>query len=372
MKAVTLGLAAVLAIAAFPAIGTAQTADAASEFVKQILDPALSPDERGHQFEPKPELFLQFRFSRFPMSSAPREEANVNFQVTRAEVRWSGQLSKRVGAGLEMQFHPLLDGSPEEVINDAFVEFYATSTLTIRAGQFIKPFGFDIQRSSADREYPERGNFAGYFFPGQRDRGVMLMWSPQSTRPALRSTQFLAAVLNGNRFFNDNDDRLDTLIRVRRLVPKAGLAVGASLQLGSQIVPPGMEGGEDVHIVGIDAQYSNGRIGARLEWLRGTRPSTLLSLDPVYTDAFAVGSRTGGLTAVFLCRTSDHDQWFGRLDRLTGDPMTGDNVRVVDWGYRRIVTDASRLTISYQWKDEPTVNDDAVNARFHVTFGIEF
>ena len=96
--------------------------------------------------------------------------------MTRIEAGWAGHLSDRVGVGLELQFHPALEGAAEELVNDAFVELYLTPGLTLRAGQFVKPFGFDVPRSSADREFPERGMFAGYFFPGQRDRGLMLMW----------------------------------------------------------------------------------------------------------------------------------------------------------------------------------------------------
>jgi hypothetical protein len=64
-------------------------------------------------------------------------------------------LSEHVGNGLEVQPHPLQDGDPEEVVNHALLDWYATDGLTVRAGQFIKPFGFDIQQSSFDREYPE-------------------------------------------------------------------------------------------------------------------------------------------------------------------------------------------------------------------------
>ena len=63
-------------------------------------------------------------------------------------------------------------GASEEPVNDAFVEYYPTELVTIRAGQLVKPFGFDIQQSSTLRESLERGMFAGYSFPGQGDRGV--------------------------------------------------------------------------------------------------------------------------------------------------------------------------------------------------------
>ena len=145
--------------------GQPQSSAAVSEPVDEILAPDLGSDERENPLGSKPEIFLQTRFSKLLVKGAAEGEADQNFQMTRIEARWAGRLSPRWGAGLELQFHPALEGAPEEIVNDAFMEFYASREVTIRAGQFIKPFGFDIQQSSADREYPERAMFAGYFFP---------------------------------------------------------------------------------------------------------------------------------------------------------------------------------------------------------------
>jgi len=146
---------------------------AADEFNERILGPRLGADERSHTIKPKPEIFIQTRYSAAPIRDSA-SEFEPNISLTRIESRWAGRVSDRLGAGLEIQFHPAIDGSPEELVNDAFVEYYINDHATIRAGQFVKPFGFDIQQSSAVRESPERGIFAGYFFPGQRDRGVMI------------------------------------------------------------------------------------------------------------------------------------------------------------------------------------------------------
>ena len=345
----------------------AQTRTPEELFVDQILEPALAETERERSLEAKPELFIQTRFSRGVMDNA---EADVNFQMTRIETRWSGRLTERLGAGLEIQFHPALDGAPEELVNDAFIEYYATSSLTIRFGQFIKPFGFDIQQSSSDREYPERGIFAGYFFPGQRDRGAMLTW--RIGDDSADHTQIYAAVLNGNRFWNDNNDRLDTVLRIRRLMPTIRLAVGASAQIGSQVVPSPETDRGNVRLIGLDAQYTLHRLGLRAEWVHGTRPSTLLALHTEFAEAYAPGTSTDGVAASIIMRASPHDQVYGRFDQLTGDPVTGHRVRAADVGYRRLLNDAARLAIAYQWKNEPTDNDDAINARFHVTFGVSF
>ncbi|MES1256365.1 MAG: porin, partial [Acidobacteriota bacterium] len=351
----------------------AQTARAhESPFADAIVGPDLAEDERENTLQPRPEIFIQSRFARLPGPDTSFDQADLNFRLTRIETRWSGRLSEHLGTGLELQFHPLLDGHPEEIVNDAFLEWYPTGSLTVRAGQFIKPFGFDIQQSSFDREYPERGMWAGYFFPGQRDRGVMLIWRPETTSGPLAHAEVYAAVLNGNRFFNDNDGKLDTVLRVRRFLPAQHAAIGASVQLGSQIVPEAFAGETRVRLVGLDGQWAVSRLGLRAEWVHGTRPSTLLALEPVYTDAFAPGTTTDGLTTAALVNVTDHDEVFARWDRLTGDPMTARTVRVTDIGYRRLFDDRTRLAVAYQWKNAPTSNDDAVNTRFQVSLSVEF
>ena len=40
------------------------------------------------------------------------------------ETRWAGRVADRLGAGVEIQFHPAIYGSPEELVNDAFLEYY--------------------------------------------------------------------------------------------------------------------------------------------------------------------------------------------------------------------------------------------------------
>jgi len=46
--------------------------------------------------------------------------------------------------------------------------------------------------------------FAGYLFPGQRDRGVMLAAKLDALGSAWHGAQLFAGAFNGNRFFNDN------------------------------------------------------------------------------------------------------------------------------------------------------------------------
>ena len=117
---------------------------------------------------------MQTRYHANPIDEATSDEVTQNFGLNRMELRWAGRVSEKVGVGYEIQYHPAPDGAAEELVNDAYVEYYPSDFITVRAGQFVKPFGFDIQHSSSVRESPERGIFAGYFFPGQRDRGLMM------------------------------------------------------------------------------------------------------------------------------------------------------------------------------------------------------
>ncbi len=153
------------------------------------------------------------------------------------ESRWAGRISEKSRLGFKLHDHPAPTSAAVESVNDAFVEYYASKQVTIRAGQFVKPFGFAIQQSSSVRESPERGIFAGYFFPWQRDRGVLIAMKIDELGAGWKGAQISAGVLNGNRFFVDNNRQLNYNLRFRKVFSSVPLAVGASVQLGKQLLP---------------------------------------------------------------------------------------------------------------------------------------
>lgn len=53
-----------------------------------------------------------------------------------------------------------------------------TKSLSLTAGVINRPFGFEIQQSSADRETPERSRFTQVLMPNERDLGAMLTYQP--------------------------------------------------------------------------------------------------------------------------------------------------------------------------------------------------
>ncbi len=347
------------------------TDTAPNDFVERIIEPAMGQSER-EKLRAKPEIFIQTRYSALPIRSAG-DEFEPNLSLTRIETRWAGLVADRLGAGLEIQFHPAIDGSPEELVNDAFIECHLNDYTTLKAGQFVKPFGFDIQQSSGVRESPERAIFAGYFFPGQRDRGVLLSGDLRSLRiSALKDVQYFVGAFNGNRFFTDNNRQLNYLARVRKIL-NGRFAVGFSAQLGKQLLPAGLTGNNDENIFGIDFQLAlTNRLGVRGEFARGNTPSTLLAIEPEFASAFRPGQQSAGGHLFTTYRLTRRDNIYARFDGFNGDPVTGHNIRAFNFGYFRQFGELSRLSFDYQFKNRASFNDDAVNGRLNITWGLEF
>jgi len=341
------------------------THDDTAPYREQVIRPDLAEDERGHELGIAPELFVQSRFQSLALDGVSVEDAPTNFLLTRMETRWSGRLSPKVGLGFELQYHPAPSGSSFEIVNDAFVEYYPTERVSVRVGQFVKPFGFDIQQSSAERESPERGIFAGYFFPGQRDRGVMLH------ADMAHGVQLFLGAFNGNRFFADSNRKLNYNARVRKLFEQLPLAAGVSAQFGQQLLPDGVTGNDHEHLLGADVQWAWRRVGVRAEFVTGNRPSTLLDLEPEFAPAFRPGARSSGGTLFSSLRLTGTDQIYGRYDQFNGDPVFGYDVQAFNVGYLRKVGAYSRIGIDYQFKNRVTANDDSLNSRLQLTWNVE-
>ncbi len=351
--------------AAGVAVRAATTDDDSAPFFDQVVRPDLGGDERGHELTVAPELFVQSRFQSLPLAGVSVEDAPTNFLLTRMETRWAGRLSPKVGLGFELQYHPAPGGSSFEIVNDAFVEYYPSDRVSVRIGQFVKPFGFDIQQSSAERESPERGIFAGYFFPGQRDRGVMLHAGLTG------GVELFLGAFNGNRFFADSNRHLNYNARVRKVFDGLPLAAGISAQFGRQLLPEGMTGNDHEHLVGADVQWAWRRFGVRAEFVTGNRPSTLLDLEPEFAPAFRPGARSSGGALFSSVRLTGTDQVYARYDQFDGDPVFGYDVRAFNVGYLRKMGPYSRIGVDYQFKNRVTANDDRLNSRFLVSWNVE-
>ena len=359
------------AVAATMPVEGPEVESASASYQERILVTELGGNERAEALAARPELFVQTRYQSAPIEDATSEDVTRNFALNRMELRWAGQVSERVGLGFEAQYHPAVGGAAEELVNDAFAEYYISEAVTLRAGQFVKPFGFDIQHSSSARESPERGIFAGYFFPGQRDRGVMATFDLGQIAPHLGGTSLYVGAFNGNRFFDDNNNRLNYNFRIRKVFDNLPISIGASIQAGSQRVPD-MTLNTEENLYGVDLQLVAGRLGVRAEYVRGDMPATLLGLEPEPAQAFIPGATSSGAAAFFNYRLTDNDDIYWRYDRFENDPVTGADVDAFNVGYLRRLGPSSQLGVDYQTKSGVTFNDDALNTKLAVTWNVTY
>ncbi len=106
-------------------------------------------------------------------------------------------------------------------------------TMSLTAGLFKVPFGYEVMQSSSNRVFPERTRFAREFFAGERDLGVRLRVEHERFVGTL-------AVVNGNpiggRAFPGRDPNSAKDLVVRFALDLGPLTVGASTYAGSQLV----------------------------------------------------------------------------------------------------------------------------------------
>jgi len=344
--------------------------DASHDFAERIIGPEIGGNERDNELEAQPEIFIQSRYSAAPLDGSGTA-FDPNLRLSRIETRWAGRINDRLGAGIEIQFQESVEGSPEKLVNDAFLEYYLTDNATVRAGQFVVPFGFDVQQSSWLRESPERPIFSGYFFPGERDRGIMLSGDFGFLSAAgFKSVQYFVGAFNGNRFFNDNNRQVNYMARIRKIFDKEKLAVGASVLLGKQLLPPRVSGNGNQRLFGVDFQFTSGRFGLRGEVMAGNRPSTFATIEPEFFPAFRPGAHSSAGALLASYRVLGAHNVYARYNQFNGDPVTGLNIRAFNFGYFHSIGQRSRLSFDYQFKNHPSFEDDAVNGRFQITWGI--
>src|SRR5262249_5813174 len=178
-------------------------------------------------------------------------------------------------------------------------------------------------------------------------------------QPALKNVYYYFGAFNGNRFFADNNRQLNNILRVRKVFDRPKLAIGVSLQRGKQLLPEGVSGNNNEHIVGLDFQYALGRLGFRGEFVAGNTPSTLLGIKPEFAQAFRPGKHSAGGYFFTNYRLTGKDNVYARYEQFNGDPVTGKNIRAFNFGYFRKIGEFSRLSLDYTIKRRPSFNDDA-------------
>ncbi|MFB6457531.1 porin [Chitinophaga sp. Hz27] len=107
-----------------------------------------------------------------------------------------------------VQFAFQFDGTERGVfIRDFYGRFFETkfNVLSLATGMFARPFGYEVNLSSADRETPERGRMSQILMKTERDLGGMVSFEPRRKDHPLYFLKIDAGLFNGQGLTGPSD-----------------------------------------------------------------------------------------------------------------------------------------------------------------------
>ena len=194
--------------------------------------------------------------------------SNTRFMIRRGRIRFDYAHFNADGlpqAQVVFQF----DGSERGVAIRDFWGRYSenNSGILTTAGMFARPFGYELNLSSSDRESPERGRMSQILMKTERDLGMMATFEPRKKSNPLRLLKFDAGVFNGQGLTGpeEYDSYKDFISRVslkpyslsKTVSLSAGLSFfeGGIVQNSNFIYQMG-DGNSDKHFT-VDSSVSN-------------------------------------------------------------------------------------------------------------------
>ena len=125
------------------------------------------------------------------------------------------------------------------IVRDMFLRLFESNhnILSMTAGFFARPFGFEVNLGSSYRESPERGRMSQILMPGERDLGVMFSFEPQKNNNKYYHFKWDAGFFNGQgqSGITDFDSHKDFITRLTikpYLINKIEIGGGLSLLRG--------------------------------------------------------------------------------------------------------------------------------------------
>jgi hypothetical protein len=121
-------------------------------------------------------------------------------------------------------------------VRDMFMRLYETkgNNFSFTAGLFARPFGFEVNLSSAYRETPERGRMSQTLMPAERDIGVMVSYESLRRSAKNKFIKLDAGLFNGQGLsgtidFDSHKDFITRLtvkpIRLQKFSVSGGLSL---------------------------------------------------------------------------------------------------------------------------------------------------
>ncbi|WP_343669835.1 porin [Chitinophaga sp.] len=118
-----------------------------------------------------------------------------------------------------VQFAFQFDGTERGVfIRDFFGRLFENrwDVFSVTTGMFARPFGYEVNLASSDRETPERGRMSQILMKTERDLGVMVSFEPRRQDNPFRFMRIDAGLFNGQGLnaSSDFDSHKDLIARL--------------------------------------------------------------------------------------------------------------------------------------------------------------
>lgn len=164
------------------------------------------------------------------------------FMIRRARVKLDYILKTEKNLP-QAQFTFQIDVTERSVrIRDMFIRLFESkyNVFSTTAGFFARPFGYEVNLSSAFRETPERGRMSQILMPSERDLGVMASFDPQQKSHKWYHVKLDAGFFNGQGAsgttdFDSHKDFISRLSMKPYSVRNVDISAGLSLLQGGWI-----------------------------------------------------------------------------------------------------------------------------------------
>jgi opacity protein-like surface antigen len=169
-----------------------------------------------------------------------QEFSNSRFMIRRGRIRFD-YVHLDEYSRPRVQFVFQFDGTERGVnIRDFWGRYWdhKWNMFHLTTGMFARPFGYEINLSSGDREAPERGRMSQILMKTERDLGVMVSFEPQYAKGFIKYLKIDAGVFNGQGLTGtaETDSYKDlitqALIKPVQLMPGWKISGGVSFLAG--------------------------------------------------------------------------------------------------------------------------------------------
>ena len=126
-------------------------------------------------------------------------EVDDRFMLRRGRIRFDYAHFTDTGQAA-LQFVFQFDGTERGVfIRDFWGRIFENKfeVFSLTVGMFARPFGYELNLSSSDRESPERGRMSQILMRTERDLGAMISFEPRKRKHPLRHLKWDVGLFNG-------------------------------------------------------------------------------------------------------------------------------------------------------------------------------